>query len=338
MIQSSHSLRRPFGILVACFRVRGSRVLWLLVRCQGKTLTDWECVAYDLLTGPLASEYGNLTAQADPILQQAKSLGDNLKFAFDTPTGIPDNSIFLDPARLANSTTNGVATIGTLILEWTRLSDLTGDATYGELAKKGESYLINPLNPSLGEPFPGLLGTDVSIANGSFLDSQGGWTGGTDSYYEYLIKAYLYDPVKFATYKDRWVEAVDSSIKHLASHPTSRPDLTFLAYYFNNSDSGIFYYSEHRKLRPRTNSSALLTALPMKIFCADSQSVMCDKTNVKGATRPRAVAWDTKSSIFPLYTMYTVIYVTVKPRLLIDTWASSTSTFGALHPDHIAQI
>lgn len=200
---------------------------------------------YDLLVGPLASQYGNDSSLADAVLAKAQSLGDNLKFAFDTPTGIPDNSIYLNPARLANSSTNGVATIGTLVMEWTRLSDLTGDATYGELAKKGESYLIDPLNPELGEPFPGLLGSSVSIANGSFVDSQGGWTGGTDSYYEYLIKMYLYDPSRFAEYKDRWVEAVDSSIEYLASHPSSRPDLTFLAYYYNNSANGIFYYSEH---------------------------------------------------------------------------------------------
>lgn len=130
-------------------------------------------------------------------------------------------------------------------MEWTRLSDLTGDPTYGELAQQGEAYLINPLNPELGEPFPGLLGSDVSIANGSFTDSQGGWTGGTDSYYEYLIKMYLYDPSRFGDYKDRWVQAVDSSIEYLASHPSTRPDLTFLAYYYNNSANGIFYYSEH---------------------------------------------------------------------------------------------
>ncbi|KAJ4393314.1 Mannosyl-oligosaccharide alpha-1,2-mannosidase 1B [Gnomoniopsis smithogilvyi] len=201
--------------------------------------------AYDLLTGPLASQFDNYTARADAVLAQAKTLGDTLKFAFDTPTGISDNSIYLDPPRLANSTSNGVATIGTLVMEWTRLSDLTGDPTYGELAQKGESYLINPLNPGLGEPFPGLLGSDVSIANGSFLDSAGGWTGGTDSYYEYLIKMYLYDPTRFSTYKDRWVSAVESSIKYLASHPTSRPDLTFLSYYYNNTKDGIFYYSEH---------------------------------------------------------------------------------------------
>lgn len=189
----------------------------------------------------------NDTSKIEPLLEQAKNLADNLKFTFDTPTGIPDNSVFLDPPRIGNSTSNGVATTGTLILEWQRLSDLTGDPSYGELVKKAEAYLINPLNPELGEPFPGLIGTDISISNGSFLDSRGGWTGGTDSYYEYLIKMYLYDPETYASYKDKWVEAVDSSIEYLASNPTSRPDLTFLSYYRNNTDAGIVYYSQHRE-------------------------------------------------------------------------------------------
>lgn len=135
-------------------------------------------------------------------------------------------------------------------MEWTRLSDLTGNATYGELAKKAESYLIDPLNPEVGEPYPGLIGSDLSIANGSFLDSQGGWTGGTDSYYEYLIKMYMYDPTRFASYKENWIQAVNSSMEYLVSHPTSRPDLTFLSYYFNGTVEGLYYYSQHRELTP----------------------------------------------------------------------------------------
>lgn len=44
---------------------------------------------------------------------------------------------------------------------------------------------------------------------------------------------YVYDSRRFATYKDRWIAAADSTIVHLASHPRSRPDLSFLAG-FNN--------------------------------------------------------------------------------------------------------
>lgn len=42
---------------------------------------------------------------------------------------------------------------------------------------------------------------------------------------------YVYDSTRFATYRDRWIAAADSSIANLASHPSSRPDLTYLAAY-----------------------------------------------------------------------------------------------------------
>jgi mannosyl-oligosaccharide alpha-1,2-mannosidase len=177
------------------------------------------------------------------ILEQAKRLADNLKVAFDTPSGVPDNSLYFNPPRRAGQSTNGIATIGTLVLEWTRLSDLTNNTEYARLAQKGESYLLDP-KPALGEPFPGLLGTNVDLETGQFVDDRGGWGGGTDSFYEYLIKMYQYDPDRFAVYRDRWVLAADSSIKYLVSHPTTRDDLTFLAEWQGQK---LRFTSQHRE-------------------------------------------------------------------------------------------
>ncbi|KAH6843024.1 glycoside hydrolase [Chaetomium sp. MPI-CAGE-AT-0009] len=182
--------------------------------------------AFDLITGPLRDRIDQ-TPDVDAVLRQAKRLADNLKVGFDTPSGVPDNNLFFNPPRKKGSTTNSIATIGTLVLEWTRLSDLTNDKEYAKLAQKAESYLLNPRG--VPEPFPGLLGTNVALKDGKFVDDNGGWGGGTDSFYEYLIKMYLYDPVRFPEYRDRWIAAADSSIKYLTSHPTTRPDLTFLA-------------------------------------------------------------------------------------------------------------
>ncbi|KAI0839655.1 glycoside hydrolase family 47 protein [Hypoxylon sp. FL0890] len=188
--------------------------------------------AYDFLTGPL-QQYAKDQASVAKILEQAVNLADVLSVTFDTPSGIPINTLLYssDGYHVGGDTTNGLATIGTLVLEWTHLSDLTGNAKYAQLTQKAEEYLLNVRNPDVGEPYPGLLGTDVNITDGTFTDSSGGWNGGTDSFYEYLIKMYVYDQDRFGTYKDRWVTAVDSSIKYLASHPSSRPDLTFLAAY-----------------------------------------------------------------------------------------------------------
>lgn len=74
------------------------------------------------------------------------------------------------------------------MLEWTRLSDLTGNTTYADLTQKAESYLLNPQPQPFAEPFPGLVGTNIGIENASFADNNGGWNGGDDSFYEYLIK------------------------------------------------------------------------------------------------------------------------------------------------------
>ncbi|PBP19747.1 hypothetical protein BUE80_DR009390 [Diplocarpon rosae] len=182
---------------------------------------------YDLLQGPLSNLTSNRTA-VDVLLRQSERLANNLAFAFDTPTGIPINNVKLNPQKRDNSTTNGIATIGTLVLEWVHLSDLSGNRTYGELAEKGESYLLTP-SPASAEPWPGLIGSSVDINTGLFTEASGGWIAGADSFYEYLLKMYVYDSSRYGQYKDRWILAADSSIAHLASHPSTRPDLTFLA-------------------------------------------------------------------------------------------------------------
>jgi mannosyl-oligosaccharide alpha-1,2-mannosidase len=160
---------------------------------------------YDLLNGPLSKlvddvsrhhppkiETGILTtspfqkSKVDTLLQQATNLANNLSYAFDTPSGIPSNNLlFAD--RSTDGSTNGLATVGTLVMEWTRLSDLTGNETYGALTQKAESYLLSP-QPASSEPWPGLVGTNIDINTGKFVDASGGWNGGDDSFYEYLIK------------------------------------------------------------------------------------------------------------------------------------------------------
>lgn len=82
--------------------------------------------AYDLLQGPLASLASNASV-VEEILVQAKSLADTLKYAFDTPSGVPYNNLLLSHKTNDGATSNGLATTGSLVLEWQRLSDITGD-------------------------------------------------------------------------------------------------------------------------------------------------------------------------------------------------------------------
>jgi mannosyl-oligosaccharide alpha-1,2-mannosidase len=162
-------------------------------------------------------------------------LADRLSFAFATPSGVPFNNLDFstnssaDPVDPTNGLTNGLATIGTLVLEWTHLSDLTGNPKYSNLVSKAESHLLNP-QPSSGQPFPGLLGSDVAVSTGLFTDSDGGWSGGTDSFYEYLLKMYIYDSSN-TKYRDRWLTAVESTMKNLIQNPTPNAKSDFVAEY-----------------------------------------------------------------------------------------------------------
>jgi mannosyl-oligosaccharide alpha-1,2-mannosidase len=184
----------------------------------------------DLLTGP----YQHLTESPDEITAlkiQAVSLANKMKFAFDTPTGIPANNLDFKGEHYDLDQSTGLAVAGTLVLEWTRLSDMVHVPDFANLTQIAEEYLLHPTYRNVTiQPLPGLRGTNIDLRTGAFLDAAGGWGGGDDSYYEYLIKMFVYDPVYFSDYKDEWLQAVESSASSdISSHPYSRPDLTFLS-------------------------------------------------------------------------------------------------------------
>ena len=80
--------------------------------------------AYDLLKGPFA-HLDCPKKNVDALLTQAKSLADTLKFAFNTPTGIPVNLVYVDNQTFTTQNQLGdgsywadLAELGTLVLEW----------------------------------------------------------------------------------------------------------------------------------------------------------------------------------------------------------------------------
>lgn len=185
---------------------------------------------YDLLTGPFSNVPHDANKRA-LVLKQAVKLADLLCAAFKTPTGIPDNILNFNGGQpsINGSASASIATIGSLVLEWARLSHLTNDPKYARLTQTAQAFLIKP-SPG-GEPFPGLLGQYVRLSDGAIIDQKGGWGPESDSFYEYLIKMYVYKPSDFANYKDRWMTAADSSMQYLASRPASRPQSTFLGHF-----------------------------------------------------------------------------------------------------------
>lgn len=129
--------------------------------------------AWDLLNGPyssMAKDEGLRKA----LYSQMVNLGDALSCAFDTPSGVPRN--WVDPAlcKSDDGTSNTVAGAGTLILEFSRLTDITGEPKYARLARRAESHLLNP-HPSEYEIWPGIIGSFLSVANGDMINVKGSW-------------------------------------------------------------------------------------------------------------------------------------------------------------------
>ena len=73
-----------------------------------------------------------------------------------------------------------------MILEFGALSRLTGDHTYEKAARKAMDYLWNQRNRASD-----LIGTILNIHSGDWVRRDSGVGAGVDSYYEYLLKAYI---------------------------------------------------------------------------------------------------------------------------------------------------
>jgi mannosidase alpha-like ER degradation enhancer 2 len=120
------------------------------------------------------------------LLRLAIDLADRILPAFDTDTGIPYGTI-----NLAHGVPKGETVVastagaGSLLLELEVLSRITGDTRYGDAAFKAMVGLFDRRSSI------GLLGKHINIQTGKWYESTSGVGSNSDSYYEYLIKAYL---------------------------------------------------------------------------------------------------------------------------------------------------
>ncbi|CAD6199704.1 unnamed protein product [Caenorhabditis auriculariae] len=122
------------------------------------------------------------------LLTMAHDLATRLLPAFEgTATGIPYTRVNLQRGVLPGTVNlTCTAGAGSLLLEFGVLSRLLGDETFENLARK-----VNKKLWSLRNPTTGLFGNLVNIQTGDWVDFHAGLGAGLDSYYEYLLKAYI---------------------------------------------------------------------------------------------------------------------------------------------------
>lgn len=137
-------------------------------------------IASDYATGMRIQSYD------DQLLHLAVDLAQRLLPAFDTPTGIPFGSVNLlygvdDDESKITSTAGG----GTLALEFGILSRLTNNTVFEEVTKnavRGIWSRRSKLN---------LVGAHINVFTGEWTQKDAGIGTSIDSFYEYLLKAYL---------------------------------------------------------------------------------------------------------------------------------------------------
>ncbi|KAL8804137.1 MAG: hypothetical protein Q9182_002771 [Xanthomendoza sp. 2 TL-2023] len=143
------------------------------------------------------------------LLRLAKDLADRLLPAFPTDTGIPYPRVnlrhgipFYSESPLHRDAENGMcqktqqrsseltetcsAGAGSLLLEFTTLSHLTGDPQYEQAGKRAFWSIWDRRGST------GLVGAGIDAENGLWTSSYTGIGAGIDSFYEYAAKAYIF--------------------------------------------------------------------------------------------------------------------------------------------------
>ncbi|XP_073152068.1 alpha-mannosidase I MNS4 [Henckelia pumila] len=137
----------------------------------------------------IASDYNTgmrIPSYDDELLRLAEDLGRRMLTAFDTPTGIPFGSVNLllgvdENESKITSTAGG----GTLTLEFGVLSRLTNDPIFEQVTKNAVRGLWSRRSRI------NLVGAHIDVFTGEWTQKDAGIGTSIDSFYEYLLKAYL---------------------------------------------------------------------------------------------------------------------------------------------------
>uniref|UniRef100_A0A665V8C2 alpha-1,2-Mannosidase n=1 Tax=Echeneis naucrates TaxID=173247 RepID=A0A665V8C2_ECHNA len=128
----------------------------------------------------------------EELLHMAKDLGLRLLPAFNTSSGLPYPRVNLKygvrgpETRTGTETDTCTACAGTIILEFAALSRFTGDPVFEEHARRALDFLWEKRQRNSN-----LVGTTINIHSGEWVRRDSGVGAGIDSYYEYLLKAYI---------------------------------------------------------------------------------------------------------------------------------------------------
>ncbi|KAL6704204.1 hypothetical protein ACN47E_008461 [Coniothyrium glycines] len=174
--------------------------------------------------GGLLSAYDLSNGKHQILLQRATELGDMLYAAFDTPNRMPITRWDWANAALdGHQTADGQALsaeIGSLSLEFSRLSQLTHNPKYYDAIQRITDLLEKHQNQT---KIPGLFPVLVSPLREEFnVDATFTMGGMSDSLYEYLPKQYLMLGGQSEQHKRIYEKAIEPAKMHLFFRPMNQ--------------------------------------------------------------------------------------------------------------------
>ncbi|KAF9691766.1 hypothetical protein EKO04_010483 [Ascochyta lentis] len=180
--------------------------------------------------GGLLSAYDVSEAKHHVLLDKAIELGDMLYAAFDTSNRMPIGRWDWENAALRmyqEAEGQGLsAELGSLSLEFTRLTQLTGDAKYYDAVARITALLSKHQDRT---QIPGLFPIRVSPAREDFLQDKTFTMGGmSDSLYEYLPKQHLLLDGLDPQYQNLYSNAIREAKQHLFFRPLNSQNADIL--------------------------------------------------------------------------------------------------------------
>ncbi|EXJ95456.1 mannosyl-oligosaccharide alpha-1,2-mannosidase [Capronia coronata CBS 617.96] len=170
--------------------------------------------------GGLLAAYDLSNGQHSVLLEKARELGEILYSAFDTPNHMPMARWTWRKSAVGGqiepSTNTLLAELGSLTVEFTRLSQVTGDLKYFDAVQRIAEEMDHVQNATT---IPGLWPTIVDAKELKFEYNHFTFGGMADSTYEYLPKQYMMLGGRDQKYRRMYEAAIEAAKQHLFYRP-----------------------------------------------------------------------------------------------------------------------
>lgn len=260
LLPVSGGFKNPFGGWAATL-VDALDTLWIMdlrdeFREAAKSVTaiDWSVTddgAANLFETTIRHLGGLLSAYDlsgnKALLSKAVELGEMLYHGFDTPNNLPGFWLNYEEAKKGKSvagTNDPSASPASLCLEFTRLSQITGDSKYYDATDRVTRFLERTQNDTL---LPGMWPVALDFRNEAVRDNRFTLGALADSLYEYLPKMHALVGGADPKYEQMYRTAMDTAAQNLLFRPMvpDEKDILFMGDWHASSAQQFVPESQH---------------------------------------------------------------------------------------------